>query len=76
MVNNAHTPMAINRGQLPGAKIGKLAPEISHLAFAFRVTPDLLMIGVAFALLMGFVGGVLPAVRASRLPAAGALREL
>jgi putative ABC transport system permease protein len=48
----------------------------SHLAFAFRVTPDLLLIGVAFALLMGFVGGVLPAVRAARLPVAGALREL
>ena len=48
----------------------------SHLAFAFRVTPDLLIIGIAFALLMGFVGGVLPAVRAARLPVAGALREL
>jgi ABC-type antimicrobial peptide transport system permease subunit len=34
------------------------------------------MIGIAFALLMGFVGGVLPAVRAARLPVAGALREL
>jgi putative ABC transport system permease protein len=48
----------------------------SHLAFAFRVTPALLMIGIAFALLMGFVGGVLPAARAARLPVAGALREL
>jgi putative ABC transport system permease protein len=48
----------------------------SHLAFAFRVTPDLLLIGLSFALLMGFVGGVLPAVRAARLPVAGALRDL
>jgi len=48
----------------------------SHLAFAFKVTPDLLLAGVAFALLMGLVGGVPPAVRAARLPVAVALREL
>jgi putative ABC transport system permease protein len=48
----------------------------SHLAFAFRVTPSLLFWGVIFALLMGLVGGVLPAVRAARLPVANALREL
>jgi putative ABC transport system permease protein len=48
----------------------------SHLAFAFKVTPDLLLGGVAFALLMGLIGGVPPAVRAARLPVAVALREL
>ena len=48
----------------------------SHLAFAFRVTPDLMIAGIIFALLMGFVGGVLPAVRAARLQVAHALREL
>jgi putative ABC transport system permease protein len=48
----------------------------SHLAFAFRVTPGLLVAGVIFALFMGFVGGVLPAVRAARLKVAHALREL
>jgi putative ABC transport system permease protein len=48
----------------------------SHLAFAFRVTPGLLLAGVIFALFMGFVGGVLPAVRAARLQVAHALREL
>ena len=48
----------------------------SHLAFAFRVTPGLLMAGVFFALFMGFVGGVLPAVRAARLQVAHALREM
>ena len=48
----------------------------SHLAFAFRVTPGLLMAGIVFALFMGFVGGVLPAVRAARLQVAHALREL
>jgi putative ABC transport system permease protein len=48
----------------------------SHLAFAFRVTPGLLVAGVIFALLMGLIGGVLPAVRAARLKVAHALREL
>ncbi|MBN2369873.1 MAG: ABC transporter permease [Vicinamibacteria bacterium] len=48
----------------------------SHLAFAFRVTPPLLLYGLIFALIMGFVGGLLPAVRAARLPVASALREL
>ena len=48
----------------------------SHLAFAFRVTPGLLATGVVFALLMGLVGGVPPAVRAARAQIASALREL
>jgi putative ABC transport system permease protein len=48
----------------------------SHLAFAFRVTPDLLAMGIAFALMMGLIGGVPPAVRAARAPIAVALREL
>ena len=48
----------------------------SHLAFAFRVTPFLLGSGVVFALLMGLVGGVPPAIRAARQRIAVALREL
>jgi putative ABC transport system permease protein len=48
----------------------------SHLAFAFRVTPALLGIGILFALLMGVIGGVPPAIRAARRPIAFALREL
>ncbi|MEN6310144.1 MAG: ABC transporter permease [Acidobacteriota bacterium] len=48
----------------------------SHLAFAFRVTPDLLLAGLVFALLMGLVGGLPPAIRAVRRPVAAALREL
>jgi putative ABC transport system permease protein len=48
----------------------------SHLAFAFRITPALLAWGVVFALLMGLVGGVPPALRAARARVAVALREL
>jgi len=48
----------------------------SHLAFAFRVTPDLLAVGMGFALLMGAVGGLPPAIRAARANVAHALRAL
>lgn len=48
----------------------------SQIAFAFRVTPELLGLGLFYALVLGFVGGVFPAVRAARLPIPSALREL
>jgi putative ABC transport system permease protein len=48
----------------------------SQVAFAFAVTPSLLVQGVAYALIMGFIGGLLPAVKAARLPISSALREL
>lgn len=48
----------------------------THLAFAFRITPSLLVAGVLFALMMGFVGGLPPAIRAALGPVARALREL
>jgi putative ABC transport system permease protein len=48
----------------------------SHLAFAFKITPELLVKGIIFALVMGFVGGLLPAMRAASRPVASALREL
>jgi len=48
----------------------------SQVAFAFRVTPGLLGLGLFYALSMGFVGGLLPALRAARLPIPSALREL
>lgn len=48
----------------------------SNLAFAFKITPELLVKGIIFALTMGVIGGLLPAVRAASLPVATALREL
>ena len=48
----------------------------SQVAFAFRVTPELLTMGLVYALAMGLIGGLLPAVRAARLPISTALREL
>jgi putative ABC transport system permease protein len=48
----------------------------SHLAFAFRITPSLLGLGLGFALLMGILGGFFPALRAARRPVAPALRAM
>ena len=48
----------------------------SQVAFAFQVTPRLLSLGLIYALLMGLVGGLFPALRAARLPIPSALREL
>jgi putative ABC transport system permease protein len=48
----------------------------SNLAFAFRITFDLLWMGVLFALVMGVLGGMPPAIRAASRPVATALREL
>ena len=48
----------------------------SQVAFAFQVTPQLLVLGLVYALGMGLIGGLLPAVRAARLPIPSALREL
>lgn len=48
----------------------------SHLAFAFKITPPLLVQGVIFALIMGVLGGLPPALRAARRPVAPALRGL
>jgi putative ABC transport system permease protein len=48
----------------------------SNLAFAFKITFDLLLMGILFALVMGVLGGLLPAIRASIRPVAVALRDL
>ena len=48
----------------------------SQVAFAFQVTPQLLSMGLFYALLMGLIGGLFPALRAARLPIPAALREL
>lgn len=46
----------------------------SELAFSFSLTSKIIFQAIAFSLVMGFVGGVLPAVRASRMSIVDALR--
>lgn len=48
----------------------------SQLTFAFTVTPQLLVQGLIYALILGFIGGLLPSLRAAKLPITTGLREL
>jgi putative ABC transport system permease protein len=48
--------------------------SFSEIAFAFRITPGLLLSGILFALVMGLVGGFFPARRAAKQPVVQALR--
>lgn len=48
--------------------------SFSQVAFEFSVTPALLTTGLTLALVLGFVGGLLPALRAARMPVTVALR--
>jgi putative ABC transport system permease protein len=50
--------------------------SFSQVTFAFAVTPQLLVQGIVWATLIGLAGGLLPAIRAARLPIAAALREM
>jgi len=50
--------------------------SFSQVTFDFAVTPALLVQGIVWATLIGLMGGLLPALRAARLPIAAALREL
>jgi putative ABC transport system permease protein len=47
----------------------------SQVAFAFSVTPALLVNAIIWAAVLGLLGGLFPAIRAARLPIAAALRE-
>ncbi len=49
--------------------------SFSEVAFAFRITPGIVASSMGFALVMGVLGGLLPAARAARLPIAAAVRE-
>jgi len=68
---------------LPGALLGAALAwllfhnmSVSPFGFTFKldVTPQLAEIGIAWALVMGFIGGLLPALRAARVPVTTALR--
>ncbi|HET6553682.1 MAG TPA: ABC transporter permease [Dyella sp.] len=52
------------------------AGTVGKLSFELRVSPALLWTGLKWALAIGFIGGIYPAMRAARLPVTTALREL
>jgi putative ABC transport system permease protein len=50
--------------------------SFSQVTFAFAVTPTLLGQGLLYALLLSFIGGIMPGIRAARMPIVSGLREL
>ncbi len=57
-----------------GYAVSTLGGGFTQVAFQFAVTPGLVIIGLALAVGIGFIGGLAPAVRAARLPVTAALR--
>jgi putative ABC transport system permease protein len=56
--------------------VSTLGSNFSQVVFAFKVSPALVLSGLKWALAIGLVGGLFPAMRAARLPVTTALREL
>ncbi|HXZ59544.1 MAG TPA: ABC transporter permease [Steroidobacteraceae bacterium] len=55
--------------------VSTLGQNFTQVVFSFRVTPELVARGLTIALVIGMVGGFLPALRAARLPVTTSLRE-
>ena len=61
-------------GVFNGYSVSTLGGNFTQVAFNFAVTPRLVIQGLVWALAIGFIGGLFPAVRAARLPVTQALR--
>ncbi len=59
-----------------GYTVSTLGANFSQVVFRFQVSPELLLRGLQWALAIGFLGGLFPALRAANLPVTQALREL
>lgn len=57
-----------------GYTASTIAGGVGQLSFTFAVTPAVLWDGLKWALAIGFIGGLFPAVRAARMPVTEALR--
>jgi putative ABC transport system permease protein len=60
---------------LNGVTTGIGSSTFSELAFAFRVTPPIMLVGLAFATVLGALGGLFPARMAAKKEILVALRE-
>ena len=61
---------------LNGITTGIGNSNFSETAFDFRVTPQIMVVGIAFAVILGAVGGLFPARNAARKEILTALREV
>ena len=55
--------------------VSTLGANFSQVVFAFKVSPQLIFNGLLWALIIGLIGGLIPAIGAARLPVTTALRE-
>ena len=55
--------------------VSTLGANFSQVVFAFKVSPQLIFNGLVWALIIGLIGGLIPAIGAARLPVTTALRE-
>jgi putative ABC transport system permease protein len=56
--------------------VSTLGQSFTQVVFNFKVTPELVARGLIISVVIGMVGGALPAIRAARLPVTTGLREL
>jgi putative ABC transport system permease protein len=56
--------------------VSTLGANFTQVVFAFQVSPPVLWTGVKWALAIGLIGGLFPALRAARLQVTAGLREL
>ena len=59
-----------------GLSVSTLGENFTQVVFNFKVTPELVARGLIIAVVIGMIGGLLPAIRAARLPVSTSLREL
>ena len=56
--------------------VSTLGQNFKQVVFNFKVTPQLVVRGLIISVIIGMIGGLLPAIRAARLPVTAGLREL
>ncbi|MBS0416818.1 MAG: ABC transporter permease [Proteobacteria bacterium] len=56
--------------------VSTLGQSFTQVVFSFKVTPELVVRGLVISIAIGMIGGLLPAIRAARLPVTTGLREL
>ena len=55
--------------------VSTLGQNFTQVVFNFKVTPQLVARGLIIAIIIGMIGGLMPALRAARLPVTTSLRE-
>jgi putative ABC transport system permease protein len=59
-----------------GNTVSTISGGMGQLVFELNVNPQLMILGIVWACVIGLIGGLFPAVRAARLPVATALRAV